>query len=68
MFRHERAFSLSTSLPPEGDVGRPDPRKDEGRQPGWREPEQYMRAELQGALVEQDLINRHPGDGRTIGL
>lgn len=56
------------SLPPEGDVRRPDPREDEGRQPGWGESEQYMCAELQGPLVEQDLVNRRPGDWWTISL
>ncbi|TNN02246.1 hypothetical protein fugu_009733 [Takifugu bimaculatus] len=45
-----------------GDVRRPDSREDEGRQPGWGKSEQYMCAELQGPLVEQDLINRCPGD------
>lgn len=50
------------SLPPEGDVRRPDPREDEGRQPGWGESKQYMCAELQGPLVEQNFVNRRPGD------
>lgn len=51
-----------SSLPPEGNVRRPEPREDEGRQPGWGESEQHMCAELQGPLVEQDLIDRGPGD------
>lgn len=56
-----------SSLPPKGNVRRPEPREDEGRQPGWGESEQYMCAELQGPLVEQDLIDRGPGDWWTIG-
>lgn len=58
--RSTPAVSLSLSLSPEGDVRRPDPREDEGRQPGRGESEQHMCAELQGALVEQGPITRRP--------